>query len=396
MSAPAGERSCPSCGRTVSPDDNFCEACRADLAPPQMSTDAAAGTNPTSPASTDTAATTNPASPASTDTAATTNPTSLASPTSPGSLVNNTSPAGPTSASAVCPDCPDAAVTADGYCESCGRRVPSGRDHSEHDLGTLAGVSDRGLRHHQNEDALAIAAPAGTDGPVAVAVVCDGVSSSSQPAEASLAATQAAIEVLLAAVRTGGDLEAASAEAIGAAQRSVAALAQRPGDSPSATFVSAVLTSAAATLCWLGDSRAYWLDSSDAAASRRLTTDDSLAEELVASGLLSEADAMASPHAHVVTRWVGADAEEAAPHVSTFEPPGPGVLMLCSDGLWNYRPDAADLAGLALPRAATDPRGAAADLVTFALEQGGHDNITVVLAPFPPPRPEGDPADEPA
>ena len=36
---------------------------------------------------------------------------------------------------------------------------------------------------------------------------------------------------------------------------------------------------------------------------------------MVATGLLSEADAMASPHAHVVTRWLGADAEDAEPHV---------------------------------------------------------------------------------
>ena len=81
---------------------------------------------------------------------------------------------------------------------------------------------------------------------------------------------------------------------------------------------------------------------------------------------------------------MGADLAEASPHVATFEPPGPGVLLLCSDGLWNYQPEAAELAGLALPRALTDPLGAAEDLVQFAIESGGRDNITVVLAPFPP------------
>src|SRR5271170_5681721 len=71
------------------------------------------------------------------------------------------------------------------------------------------------------------------------------------------------------------------------------------------------------------------------------------------------------------------------PHVVRFEPPGPGVVLVCSDGLWNYRPDAAGLAELALPAALTDPLGAAAELVKFALDAGGMDNITVVLAPFP-------------
>ena len=92
---------------------------------------------------------------------------------------------------------------------------------------------------------------------------------------------------------------------------------------------------------------------------------------------------MASPQAHVITRWLGADVVEPQAHVVRFEPPGPGVVLVCSDGLWNYQPDADGLADLALPAALTDPLGAASTLLTFALEAGGMDNITVVLAPFP-------------
>jgi serine/threonine protein phosphatase PrpC len=62
-------------------------------------------------------------------------------------------------------------------------------------------------------------------------------------------------------------------------------------------------------------------------------------------------------------------------------------VLICSDGLWNYRPDAAGLAKLALPAALTDPLAAAGTLLTFALQAGGMDNITVVLAPFPLVRP---------
>ena len=87
---------------------------------------------------------------------------------------------------------------------------PSSRDHAEVDLGPAAGVSDRGLRHHRNEDAMALAAEQAPDGPAVVAVVCDGVSSSAHPDEASQAAAQAALEVLVAAVRAGEDLAAAS------------------------------------------------------------------------------------------------------------------------------------------------------------------------------------------
>jgi len=261
-------------------------------------------------------------------------------------------------------------------------------DHQELDLSLMAGVSDRGLRHRQNEDAMELAVVPGTAGPVLVAVVCDGVSTSERPAEASLAAAHAAAEVLRTAAQDGTDLTEASSAAVRAAESAVAGLAASPGGVGSATFVSAVITRAAATLCWLGDSRAYWLGAPAAPdpepAAQQLTRDDSLAQEMVAAGLLPQDEVLSSPHAHVVTRWVGADPGEATPHVVTFEPPGPGVLMLCSDGLWNYQPDAAKLAGLAMPAALTDPLGAAQALVTFAIESGGRDNITVVLAPFPP------------
>lgn len=261
----------------------------------------------------------------------------------------------------------------------------------------MAGVTDRGLRHRQNEDAMELAVVPAADGPVLVAVVCDGVSTSIRPAEASLAAAQAAAEVLRTAAQDGTDLTEASSAAVRSAESAVAGLAESPGGVGSATFVSAVITSSAATLCWLGDSRAYWLgapatpapespapESPAPETAQRLTRDDSLAEEMVAAGLLPADEALSSPHAHVVTRWVGADPGEATPHVVTFEPPGPGVLMLCSDGLWNYQPDAGKLAELALPAALTNPLGAAQALVTFAIEAGGRDNITVVLAPFPP------------
>ncbi len=255
--ASSAEATCPSCGRAVRPQDNFCEACRTELAPAVVSGEA------------------------------------------------------PRNA-AVCAFCQSSQISADGYCESCGHKLPSSRDHMEIDLGLLAGVTDRGLRHRRNEDAMALGTAELDSGPAAVAVVCDGVSSTRRPDEASLAAAQAAVQVLLAGVRTGEDLIEVSRDAVSAAQEAVAGLGEVPGstpwkDPPSATFVSAVMTSEAVTLCWLGDSRAYWLGAGPDPAAQRLTLDDSVAGEMVAAGLLSEAEALALPQAHVVTGWVGAD-----------------------------------------------------------------------------------------
>ena len=355
MSAAAtpGPAGCPSCGQPAWPADNFCEACRAELAPARVSGERAAADGRR------------------------------------------------------CSSCPEATITPEGYCESCGRKVPSGADRSELDLGLLAGITDRGRRHRRNEDAMAIGTARTEAGPAAVAVVCDGVSSSSRADEASRAAAGAAVRILLAAVRSGGDPADASRRAFGAAQQALFALASSPDSAssePAATYVSAVVTAAEVTVCWLGDSRAYWLDPSGA-GSRQLTSDDSIAQELVAEGLLTASEALASPAGHVVTGWVGADLREAEPHLAWFTPAGPGIVLLCSDGLWNYAQAAADLAGLALPGALTDPLGTAAALIAFANEAGGADNITAVLARFPPgpPVPPADPqpwtketADEPA
>jgi serine/threonine protein phosphatase PrpC len=264
---------------------------------------------------------------------------------------------------------------------------PSSRDHAEVDLGPAAGVSDRGLRHHRNEDAMALAAEQAPGGPAVVAVVCDGVSSSARPDEASQVAAQAALPVLVAAVQAGEDLGAASLASVAAARRAVADLQGPGGDTSATTFVSAVARGHEVTLCWLGDSRGYWLGQPES-ESRLLTRDDSVAGGMVAAGLVDEAAAMASPHAHVLTRWLGgeeadlADDPDRAPHVGRFTPPGAGALLICSDGLWNYLAEAAELAALALPKALADPLAAAADMVRFAVDAGGADNITVVLIPY--------------
>ncbi|MGH3189975.1 MAG: VWA domain-containing protein [Streptosporangiaceae bacterium] len=120
---------CPSCGQPVDAGDGFCEACGTELSPPVVST-GAPGYMPECPVC------------------------------------------------SVDPSSPPVGIIADGYCESCGRKAPTGRDHAELDLGALARVTDRGLRHRRNEDAIALAAAQTPSGPVAIAVVCDGVSNS--------------------------------------------------------------------------------------------------------------------------------------------------------------------------------------------------------------------------
>ncbi|MDD9382781.1 protein phosphatase 2C domain-containing protein [Streptomyces sp. ZAF1911] len=294
-----------------------------------------------------------------------------------------------------CVACRAGRVDTDGYCEHCGHAQPRERDHLEEELGSVAAVSDRGLRHHRNEDSFAVAATALPDGSAAtVAIVCDGVSSASRPDEASAAAAGAANEALLDALPRGAHPQEAMHEAILAAAAAVNALAPEvPGaqNAPACTLVGAVVSRGLLTIGWVGDSRAYWVPDDRAALPRRLTEDDSWAAQMVAAGLMGEAEAYADVRAHAITGWLGADAYELEPHTATFKPDHDGVVVVCTDGLWNYAESARDMAQVLPQDAAVRPLHSAQVLVGHALDGGGHDNVTVAVVPFaatPPTSPD--------
>ncbi|MFI9726366.1 protein phosphatase 2C domain-containing protein [Streptomyces sp. NPDC052092] len=300
--------------------------------------------------------------------------------------------AGP--APAVCVACRAGRVDDDGYCENCGHAQPRERDHMEQECGPLAAVSDRGLRHHRNEDAFAVGTTALPDGsPVYVAVVCDGVSSATRPDEASLAASRAANASLLAALPRGTHPQQAMHDAVLAASEAVNALTgEQPAgarehapqqNAPACTIVGAVVTAGLLVVGWVGDSRAYWIPVDRSAPPARLTEDDSWAAQMVAAGLMGEAEAYADHRAHAITGWLGADAYDLEPHTAAFKPDRPGVVVVCTDGLWNYAESADEMAEVVPLDAAARPLHAAQVLVGHALDGGGHDNVTVALVPFP-------------
>lgn len=132
----------------------------------------------------------------------------------------------------------------------------------------------------------------------------------------------------------------------------------------------------------MGDSRAYWIPDDRAALPRRLTEDDSWAAQMVAAGLMGEAEAYADVRAHAITGWLGADAYDLEPHTATFKPDHPGVVVVCTDGLWNYAESAREMAQVVPADAATRPLHSAQVLVGYALDGGGHDNVTVAVVPF--------------
>jgi serine/threonine protein phosphatase PrpC len=287
----------------------------------------------------------------------------------------------------------------DGYCENCGAPAPRARDHVVVTPASwVVGVCDRGIRHRRNEDALALAATGSSigDGRAAL-VVCDGVSSAPDSDVASMAAAQAARDVL--ARRLDDDEHPATPEqlavllqqAVSAANAAVVASTPDSGaaNPPSCTFVGGVVEPDLLVVASVGDSRAYWLPDvgeDGLERARLLTRDDSLASEAIDAGVPA-ADAERMRGAHTITKWLGVDAPALAPSLVATRLDGPGWVLLCSDGLWNYCSPAADLAALvrtAAGRSDDGSLGLAEALVAWANAQGGADNITVALARVDP------------
>jgi len=301
-------------------------------------------------------------------------------------------PGGPDPGGRPCLAC-GAEVGGDGYCTSCGTRQPSERDHfRETPASWVAGVCDRGIVHSRNEDSMALLAEEAA-GSRAVLVVLDGVSSSTDSDIASLAGARAARDTLRTPLPRGMGTDQGRAAAVAAAfahtveatNAAIVAVTDEASPSPaSATFSVAVLEGSRLSVANIGDSRVYWVP--DSGECLQVTVDDSAAQELIAAGMEREA-AENGPHGHAITRWLGRDAPDLTPRVAELDLAGPGWVLNCSDGLWNYLSEPTAIAeqlGAAVAGGAGDPLDIALALTAYANARGGRDNITVTLARVTP------------
>jgi serine/threonine protein phosphatase PrpC len=127
-----------------------------------------------------------------------------------------------------------------------------------------------------------------------------------------------------------------------------------------------------AVVSHVGDSRCYLYRNGNLGS---LTHDHTMVDEQVRMGILSKEDAATHANRHVLTRSLGNEMFVAADTITVNILPG-DVLLLCSDGLHGFVPDAAIQWMLASTQ---NVRDAAAKLVEAANAAGGHDNVSVVL-----------------
>ena len=125
-------------------------------------------------------------------------------------------------------------------------------------------------------------------------------------------------------------------------------------------------------LLQVGDSRYYlWRDG----VLRQVTRDQTMAQDLVDQGAMSMATAERTPFKHVLSSALGSDT--TIPVVTRHESHWDNVHLLCSDGLTKHVSDAriAEVLGTM-----TSARQAAEQLLHDALDGGGTDNITIMVA----------------
>ena len=122
----------------------------------------------------------------------------------------------------------------------------------------------------------------------------------------------------------------------------------------------------------IGDSRLYLIRD----GIEQITDDHSLVEEMVKQGNITESEARIHPQKNIITRALGINEEVQADFFEIDVEQG-DVIMLCSDGLSNMIEDE-DMEYIV--KNSDTLQTAAESLVARANENGGNDNITVVLA----------------
>lgn len=125
-----------------------------------------------------------------------------------------------------------------------------------------------------------------------------------------------------------------------------------------------------------GDSRCYILRDGEL---YRLTSDHTLVDEMVRQGVLEPEEAANHRWRHVITNAIGAGSSEVKVEVHKLRLEAGDVVLLCSDGLTNMIADEEIAQTL---QEETDPEQACQKLITRANEEGGDDNITVVIARY--------------
>ncbi|MDY0909142.1 PP2C family protein-serine/threonine phosphatase [Microbacterium sp. CFBP9034] len=227
-----------------------------------------------------------------------------------------------------------------------------------------AAVTDTGRRREINQDAVFAAYP--------LFVVADGMGGHVGGEIASASTIDRLTAVADAGVVTPKTIEKALARAV----KDIASHPEATDDGTGTTVTGVFLDTEGEAAHWvtlnIGDSRVY-LERDGAIT--QITTDHSVVQELIASGRLSPEEAENHPYGNVITRAVG-PSDGVTPDYVRLDVVDGDRFVICSDGLTKELTDYGIRHFLDENR---DPADAALAMLDAALENGGRDNITIIV-----------------
>ncbi len=229
---------------------------------------------------------------------------------------------------------------------------------------TWAGVTDTGRRRDNNQDAFLAQYP--------LFVVADGMGGHAGGEIAS----QSTIARLQDVVDSGAVGTAAIEDALSQAVSDIAAHPETTDEGTGTTLTGVFFDVSDDEPRWIslniGDSRVYLLRDERLV---QVTTDHSVVQELISSGRLSAEEAESHPYSNVITRAVGAS-ELTPPDYLGIEVQDGDRFVICSDGLTK---ELTDYGIQHFLREESDPAVAADAMLAAALENGGRDNVTLII-----------------
>ncbi|MCK6066941.1 MULTISPECIES: PP2C family protein-serine/threonine phosphatase [Microbacterium] len=227
-----------------------------------------------------------------------------------------------------------------------------------------AGVTDTGRRREVNQDAVLTSFP--------LFVVADGMGGH-VGGEIASAST---VDRLRAMVDDGTVTPKAIEKALVRAVKDILSHPEATDEGTGTTLTGLFLDTSQNPPHWvtlnIGDSRVYLLRDGDLV---QITTDHSVVQELVAAGRLSPEEAENHPYGNVITRAVG-PTESVKPDYVRLDVVTGDRFVICSDGLTK---ELTDYGIRHFLDENPDPADAVEAMLDAALENGGRDNVTIVV-----------------
>lgn len=237
----------------------------------------------------------------------------------------------------------------------------------------FAARTDKGRHRELNEDCFSIVP--GADGTPSFFIIADGMGGHNSGEIASKTAVDYVSGAVSGLDKAFGsdDAEEELKKLIADTNRSVY---EKSLELPENNGMGTTMTIAAAAggrmyIGHVGDSRLYLVRGGGI---KQLTTDHSYIEEMVRNGSLTREEAKKHPRKHVITRALGCVPDVEADVYSCDMEAG-DTYVLCTDGLTNMLSEE-DIAAVAAGKA---PEPACEELVRKANDNGGEDNITVIV-----------------